>query len=98
MARILIADDEDGVRSYLAEALEREGHTILPASDGAQAAQLLDREGVDLVLSDLKMPGMDGLELIEEIRSRERRKKIAEKIDSHLLFPSQQVQTWPPTE
>ena len=44
------------------------------------------------------MPGMDGLELIEEIRSRGRRKKIAEKIDSHLLFPSQQVQTWSLTE
>jgi two-component system response regulator FlrC len=71
MARILVADDEEGVRSFLAEALERDGHTVLTAADGVQAAQLLDKEGVDLVLTDLKMPGLDGMALLQKIRAEQ---------------------------
>ena len=71
MARILVADDEEGVRSYLAEALEREGHAVLRAADGSQAAEILDREGVDLVITDLKMPGLDGMALLQKIRGEQ---------------------------
>ncbi|HZA15080.1 MAG TPA: response regulator, partial [Myxococcaceae bacterium] len=71
MARILVADDEEGVRSYLAEALEREGHAVLRAADGSQAAEILEREGVDLVISDLRMPALDGMALLQKIRAEQ---------------------------
>ena len=69
MARILAVDDEEGVRSYLAEALEREGHTVLTAADGLEASKLLEREGVDLVITDMQMPGLDGMSLLAKIRA-----------------------------
>jgi two-component system response regulator AtoC len=71
VARILVADDEEGVRSYLAETLEREGHTVLRAANGNEAAAILDREGVDLVVTDLKMPGLDGMALLQKIRAEQ---------------------------
>src|SRR5262245_10488289 len=71
MPRILIVDDEDGVRSFLAEALEAQGTEIETAADGDEAAALLDRQGFDLVLTDLKMPGRDGLSLLAKIRAEQ---------------------------
>ncbi|WP_426752573.1 sigma-54-dependent transcriptional regulator [Myxococcus sp. Y35] len=71
MARILVADDEEGVRSFLAEALEFEGHTVTTAADGDEAARLMARQGVDLLLTDLRMPGMDGLSLLRKVREEQ---------------------------
>lgn len=71
MARILVVDDEEGLRSYLSEALERDGHTLLTAADGGEGARLLDREGVDLLLTDLKMPGMDGMALLQKVKAEQ---------------------------
>jgi two-component system response regulator FlrC len=71
MARILVVDDEEGVRSFLAEALEVEGHAVTTAADGEEAARLLARQGVDLLLTDLKMPGMDGLTLLRKVREEQ---------------------------
>lgn len=59
---ILIVDDEKNTREGLKWALESQGHSILTASDGEQALVLLGDKTVDLVLSDLKMPRMDGME------------------------------------
>ncbi|MCA9564209.1 MAG: sigma-54-dependent Fis family transcriptional regulator [Myxococcales bacterium] len=64
MAKILIADDEDGVRSFLAEALEMSGHRVTDVGDGVLAAEALEKESYDLLLTDLKMPRMDGLSLL----------------------------------
>ena len=72
MARILVVDDEEGVRTFVAETLELAGHAVTSASDGDQAARLLDRHGFDLVVSDLRMPGkLDGMGLLGKIREEQ---------------------------
>ena len=65
MARILIAEDEEPVRLLLARALAEDGYEVLTAADGAEALDVLQREGgrFDLLLTDIKMPVMDGLAL-----------------------------------
>jgi two-component system, NtrC family, response regulator AtoC len=72
MGRILVVDDEEGLRSFLAEALERDGHAVLTAASGEEAAALLEREGVDLVITDLRMPGrLDGHALLKKVRAEQ---------------------------
>jgi len=71
MARILVADDEAGLREFLTDALELDEHTVVAAKDGKEAAKLLDERGFDLVLTDLKMPGMDGMQLLRKVRSEQ---------------------------
>lgn len=65
MARVLIADDEDSMRSLVARAIAMDGHEIVTAQDGAEALDILtDNEGAfDLLLTDIKMPIMDGIAL-----------------------------------
>jgi NtrC-family two-component system response regulator AlgB len=70
MPTILIADDEKNIRTHLASVLERLGHHTLVAADGGEALRLLEREAVDLVLSDVRMPGLDGMTLLRELRRR----------------------------
>jgi two-component system, NtrC family, response regulator AtoC len=65
MARLLVADDEEGLRDFLAVALRRDGHAVTQAKDGLEAKALLEKEAFDLLLSDLRMPGLDGLELLK---------------------------------
>jgi two-component system response regulator FlrC len=69
MARILVVDDEEGVRSFVAEALEGEHASVATARDGDEAAALLDQQGFDVVVTDLKMPGRDGMALLSKIRA-----------------------------
>lgn len=61
---ILVADDEDGVRESLAEVLRDEGYTVVAAADGTSALEALDRQEFDVVLSDLRMPGADGMDVL----------------------------------
>ncbi len=68
--RLLLVEDEETVRRPLGRFLERRGATVLEAPNGAVALDLLREEPVDLVLSDLRMPVMDGLELYAELRRR----------------------------
>jgi len=68
MAKILIVDDEDSVRKIIGIQLRRLGHETLEASDGAQAVEILKTEMPDTIITDLKMPKMDGLELLQKIR------------------------------
>jgi DNA-binding response OmpR family regulator len=65
MARILIAEDEEALRSFVARALGQDGHEVIVAPDGAEALELLIRYGgrFDLLLADVKMPVMDGIAL-----------------------------------
>jgi CheY-like chemotaxis protein len=67
--KFLIVDDIDINRMVLRLAFEAEGHTTLEASDGIQAMDILSREEVDAVLSDILMPRMDGYRLCHEIRT-----------------------------
>src|SRR5687768_8751603 len=71
MARILVADDEAGIREFLTDALELDEHTVVAAKDGKEAAKLLDERGFDLVLTDLKMPGLDGMALLRKVRAEQ---------------------------
>jgi two-component system, NtrC family, response regulator AtoC len=71
MARVLVADDEEGIRDFLAEALEDDGHVVVTAADGVQAAERLRSDGFDLMITDLRMPGMDGIALVRTARSEQ---------------------------
>ncbi|NIM18952.1 MAG: response regulator [Candidatus Latescibacteria bacterium] len=64
---ILIADDEKGIRDSLRRLLEFEKYRVLSAEDGPKALQVLEKELVDLLLLDVKMPGMDGLEVLSRV-------------------------------
>ncbi|MGH7572622.1 MAG: sigma-54-dependent transcriptional regulator [Gemmatimonadota bacterium] len=68
--RILIVDDEAGVRFSLREILEAAAHEVREAEDGLAAFAALEAAPVDLVISDLRMPGLDGLGLLERVRAR----------------------------
>lgn len=63
MTRILLAEDEQAMREYLARALERSGYEVVAVDRGTEAAPLLEREHFDLLLTDIVMPEMDGIEL-----------------------------------
>jgi two-component system response regulator PilR (NtrC family) len=68
MARILVADDELSMREFLKILLESEGHETRLAVNGAEALAMLGRETFDLLISDIRMPDMDGLHLLEQAR------------------------------
>jgi CheY-like chemotaxis protein len=70
MKQILIAEGDTVTRRLMAKYVREAGHTVLQASDGRRAWEALqDNPDVDLVVTDVAMPEMDGLELIEQIRS-----------------------------
>jgi two-component system, NtrC family, response regulator AtoC len=71
MARILVADDEAGLRGFVAEALAGDGHAVVQAADGAEAAQRLARESFDLLITDLRMPRLDGMALLRQVRAEQ---------------------------
>ncbi len=70
MARVLIIDDDSGLREGIAETLSDLGHTAEQAPDGAAGLARLARGGIDAVLLDLRMPGMDGLSVLRAMRER----------------------------
>jgi two-component system response regulator AtoC len=69
--RILVVDDEEGVRSFLAETLERAGHDVTQVADGAAAIRTAHEEPFDVVLTDLRMPGTDGMTVVRTIRTEQ---------------------------
>ncbi|HUT22857.1 MAG TPA: response regulator [Sumerlaeia bacterium] len=68
MARILVVDDDDQVRAFIAQLLLRQGYQVVEASDGAQAIRLFREEPADLIITDLIMPEKEGIETIAELR------------------------------
>jgi two-component system cell cycle response regulator CpdR len=66
MAKILIAEDDASMRNFLAMALARAGHEVESCADGLLALAALEREAFDLLLADIVMPGMDGIELSQK--------------------------------
>jgi two-component system, cell cycle response regulator CpdR len=63
MIRILLAEDEQAMREYLARALEKSGYEVVSVDRGTEAAPLLESQHFDLLLTDIVMPEMDGIEL-----------------------------------
>jgi two-component system, cell cycle response regulator CpdR len=70
MARILVAEDDSSMRRFLCQALERAGHAVHTVGDGREALQALEQGGYDLLLTDVAMPGVDGVELAKCAASR----------------------------
>jgi CheY-like chemotaxis protein len=68
MAHVLIVDDEAPLRDVLRRSLERGGHSVVEAGNGKAALQVLSSDPVDLVISDVHMPEMDGLEFLMQMR------------------------------
>lgn len=76
MATILLIDDEDQVRMLFQIALEDAGYRVVTADSGQAGLRLLHEQVVDLMLVDIIMPGMDGLELIQHLRKARPASKI----------------------
>jgi len=68
--RVLVVDDEQSLRKVLAATLQREGYEVQVAADGEEALGALDRDGADVVVTDLVMPKMDGLSLLRKVVAR----------------------------
>jgi two-component system response regulator PilR (NtrC family) len=68
--QILLVDDEESMREFLSIMLHREGYRVDAVGDGAQAVERLKSQGYDLVISDIKMPRLNGFELLAHIRER----------------------------
>jgi DNA-binding NtrC family response regulator len=69
-ARILVVDDDPDIRGVIDEFLTPDGYHLRMASSAREAFQILEREAIDLVLTDLVMPDHDGIAMIQDIRSR----------------------------
>jgi two-component system C4-dicarboxylate transport response regulator DctD len=70
VSRILVIDDEHVIRELMREILERAGHETIGAETPLRALELLEDEHVELVVSDIVMPGLSGLELLAEVHAR----------------------------
>ena len=76
MVRILLAEDDDSLRAFLARALERAGHEVTACEDGEQALLALERGRFDLLLTDIVMPGVDGIEVARAAAAKDAEMRI----------------------
>jgi two-component system, chemotaxis family, chemotaxis protein CheY len=74
--RILVVDDSESIRQLLSFTLERAGFEVAVAVDGEDALRMLDGKNLDLVLTDLNMPNMDGISLIRQVRLNDHYKRV----------------------
>jgi CheY-like chemotaxis protein len=76
MARILLVDDVPAVRLSIRMALEAASHQVVEAADGKEALAQLGTQSVDLIITDLWMPNLDGVELLKHLRATNARVKV----------------------
>jgi DNA-binding NtrC family response regulator len=70
MARILVIDDQDSIRRVVRRALEQDGHEVFDASDGELGMEILESHSFDVVITDIFMPGQDGIVTLRQVRKR----------------------------
>jgi len=78
MGKILVVDDQVSMRQIISDMLVERGHTVASVEDGISAIEALEKDTFDLIVADVNMPRMDGLEFLKKIK--------AEKPDSHVVF------------
>ena len=71
LSRILVIDDDPAVRMTIKLVLERDGHSVELATDGLAGMKVIKAGGIDLLIVDIFMPGMDGIETIREVRKHQ---------------------------
>ena len=71
MSKIMVVDDERSLRALYRQDLEREGHTVVTAGSAEECLARIDQERPDLVVMDIRMPGMNGLEAMGQILERD---------------------------
>ena len=76
MAKILVIDDESSIRDLLDTLLSRKGYDVILAENGRKGLELFRREHPDVIILDLKMPEMDGLTVLREIRNLDPKKSV----------------------
>ena len=76
MRKILLAEDDDSLRRFLAKALERAGYEVVSCPDGEAALEALSQGPYDLLLTDIVMPGVDGIEVARQAAAREPGQRI----------------------
>lgn len=69
-SRVLVVDDEESIREFLEIMLRKEGYEVTCAEDGQKALDLIKKKSIDLVISDLQMPNMTGIELLRHVRDQ----------------------------
>ncbi|ANE45897.1 CheY-like receiver protein [Paenibacillus swuensis] len=74
--KVLIVDDQNGIRVLLLEVFSSEGYNTFQASNGKLALEIVRKESPDLVLLDMKIPGMDGLEILKHIKQMNQEIKV----------------------
>ncbi|MFE3574189.1 response regulator [Lysinibacillus sp. NPDC059133] len=70
MKRLLIVDDQPGIRLLLNEVLKKEGYGTYLAANGIEALKYAEEEEIDCVLLDMKIPGMDGIEILKRLKEK----------------------------
>jgi CheY-like chemotaxis protein len=97
MERILVVDDNEVLCRLVCDILRTEGYRAVPATSASQALEAFEREGFDLLVTDFRMPGMNGLELARAIRDRNPQFPII-VISVYEPVSSEHVTLWLPKE
>jgi len=89
--KILVVDDEKGIRFLLLDFLSSEGFDVRVAKDGKESLEILERSNFDLVITDINMPGMDGISMLKTMKKAGRKEKVilmsASPFDEEKLEP-----------
>ena len=98
MSKILVIDDEEGIRSLLDTLLSRKGYEVVLADSGRKGLEMFRRERPDVVVLDLKMPEMDGVSVLKEIRRIDLNQPVIVLTGAGTLEAEQQVSALGVTE
>ena len=98
MAKILVIDDEPGIRDLLDTLLCRKGYAVVLAESGRKGLELFRREHPDVIILDMKMPGMDGLTVLQEIHRLDPRQPVIVLTGAGTAEMEQQVRALGVTE